>query len=72
MNQLEERMDRIFSAHPFGVWVVTSTDAARQLSRIRAGQILVVSDQDEVRFIPASECEALGCVAGWISEDETP
>lgn len=68
-----ERLIRIQDAGLMGVWVVDQhiinlEDLTE--SDNRPGAIVrVYGDVNAIRFIPV-ECEVLGCVAGWISEDE--
>lgn len=76
MIQLEEHMDRLFCACPFGIFLVNaatwSDDEMRELSKARPGRILAVNNPDDIRWLPTQDPPTLGCVAGWISEDDAP
>lgn len=67
----EERMDRVIGAHPFGIWVVDANQVhPSQLRDLRPGRILVADSTDAVKFIPGGEGPMLGCIAGFISDED--
>lgn len=69
---LEDHIDRIIGAYPFGIWVVAEDSGitVNDLRNIRPGRILVARDTEAIKFIPGGECITLGCIAGWISDEE--
>jgi hypothetical protein len=66
-----ERLIRLHDAGLFGFWVVDPDiiNLDDLLGQHRPGAIVrAYGDVNAIRFIPV-ECEALGCVAGWISDE---
>lgn len=72
IKQMAERLDRLLGAHPWGFIVVDQNQVrVSQLRDLRPGRIILADSTDAVRFIPAGEAPAIGCIAGWISEDDS-
>ena len=72
LQTIEERIDRVVGAVPFGIYVVERDSGLTRndLANLRPGRILVVNDVEKIRFIPSVECLTLGCIAGWISDED--
>jgi hypothetical protein len=68
------RMGRLYDAGLSGLWLVNTfnVNLDDMLNAARPGAIVRVRDLDNsLRFIPhEGVSEVLGCIAGWVSEEE--
>lgn len=65
------RFERLIDAGMMGRWLVNTNKCdIRDLIDARPGQIVRVTSNDAIRFIPVETSNLEGCIAGWISEDE--
>lgn len=70
----DERMGRLHEAGLTGLWLVNAKLANLDdlLNAWRPGAIVRVRDvHNSVRFIPQEGSDVAGCIAGWISEDDS-
>lgn len=70
--QAAEHTGRLVAAGMFGFWLVNADEVdPRKLANMEPGRIIAVHDTSAVRFVPTDTQGIEGCVAGWISEDES-
>lgn len=74
MNALAERMDRLFAAAPFGVYIadanLISHHELMQLAKSRPGSIIAMEHPEAIRYLPTEDSPTFGCIAGWISDED--
>lgn len=71
---LGQHMQRLLEGAACGVLLADarwlSLEDVESLRAAVPGRVVVVSNIDAVRFLPISTPENIGCVAGWISDEE--
>lgn len=71
-----ERIERALGAFPFGIFIVDADvwkpEEIMALAKARPGQLLMATAPhiESIRHIPPAEIDSLGCVAGFISDDD--